>query len=115
MEEESAEFRTVKKCAPALQKALNGLESKVVYFLNEKGFITDDVSSQVLNVKTVLNVTDKTLMLVEGIKSRVSQDKNSYHELVRGFSNGGVLYKPIVEKLRNEYQRQSSMIQQDGE
>ena len=114
-EEESAEFRTVKKCAPLLQKALKGLESKVVYFLNEKGFITDDVMSQVLNVKTVLSVTDKTLMLVEGIKTRVDLDEDSYHELVHGFSQGGPHYAPIVKKLNEEYQRQTSTKQQNGE
>lgn len=114
-EEESAEFKTVKKCALSLQKALKGLENKVNIFLNEKGFITDDVYSQVLNVKTVLSVTDKTLMLVEGIKDRVDQDKDSYHILVRGLTQGGVHYAPIVKKLHEEYQRQTSMQQQDCE
>ena len=114
MEEESAEFKTVKICDPSLQMAFRDLESKLLHFLNVNGFITDDVQSQVLSVKSVLSVNDKTRMLAEGIKKRVSEKYDSYHELVRGLSRGGVHYEPIVKKLNEEYQRQISTQQQDG-
>ena len=106
----------MKICDPSLQTAFRDLETKLVHFLNMNGFISDDVQSQVLNVRSVLAVNDKTQMLVEGIRRRVSQKKDSYHELVRGLSRGGVHYEPIVKKLNEEYQRQisSSTQQQDG-
>ena len=108
-EKESVEFKTVKACAVRLAKALKGarLEIGMVNFLKEKGFITEEVRLSVIDIKTSLNVIDKTNLLVEGIKDRIDQDEDSFRVLVNKFKQSGVLYEPIVKKLTSEHIRQS--------
>ena len=107
-EDESIEFKTVKACAVRLAKALMGagLESAMVNFLKEKGFINEGVRLSVIDIKSPLNVADKTNLLVEGIKNRIDQDEDSFQVLVDKFKQSGILYKPIVNKLTQEYKRQ---------
>ena len=104
--EDSVEFKTVRRCTVALETALKGLDRKMVDFLNQNGFITDDVCDQVLNRVTLLSAADKAHELVKGIKNRVKLDKGSYFVLVGGLTQGGVLYQPILNILAEEYQRQ---------
>ena len=54
----------------------------------------------------MLSPANKAHELVKGIKNRVEQDKGSYFVLVGGLTQGDVLYKPIVNTLAEEYQRQ---------
>ena len=107
-EDESVEFKTVKACAVALTKALKGAgpETAMVNFLKEEGFINEDVRLSVIDIKTSLNVADKTNLLVEGIKNRIDQDEASFHVLVDKFKKSGVMYAPIVKKLTKEYEKQ---------
>ena len=108
-EDESVEFKTVKTCAGALTKALigAGLEIGMVNFLKEKGFITEGVRSKVIGMTTTLGDVDKTNLLVEGIKNRIDQDENSFQVLMDEFKRSGVMYEPIVNKLKNEHMRRS--------
>ena len=108
-EEESVEFKTVKVCDGALAKALKGagLEIGMVNFLKEKGFITEGVRSKVIGMTTTLGDVDKTNLLVEGIKDRIDQDENSFQVLMDEFKRSGVMYEPIVNKLKNEHMRRS--------
>ena len=107
-EEESIEFKTVKACAVKLGKALKGagLESAMVDFLKEKGFITEGVRLKVIGMTTPLGDDDKTTLLVEGIKNRIDQDERSFKVLVDKFGKSGVLYEPIFNKLTEEYEKQ---------
>ena len=104
--EDSAEFKTVKRCTVPLETALKGLDRNMVDFLYQNGFITDDACDQVLSAKSSSSVADKVYELVKGIKNRVKQDKESYLVLVNWLSQGDVLYQPIVNTLAEEYQRQ---------
>ena len=106
---ESIEFKTVKNCTLSLEKALNSLENKIVFFLNKNAFITDNVYSGVLNPKCLLTTSNKTYQLVEGIKNRIDQDKNSYQVLIDGFTQCGIGYAPIVRILEEEYAKQANM------
>ena len=107
--EDSAEFKTVKKCIIPLETALEGLDRNMVDFLYQNGFITDDVYDQVRSAKTLLSPADKAYELVKGIKNRVKQDKESYVVLVNWLSQGGAMYQPIVNTLTEEYQRQQQV------
>ena len=104
--EESVEFKTVKKCTVPLETALKGLDRNMVDFLYQNSFITDDICDQVLSAKSSLSVADKVYELVKGIKNRVKQDKESYLVLVNWLTEGGAMYKPIVNTVAEEYQRQ---------
>ena len=104
--EDSVEFKTVKKCTVPLETALKGLDRNMVDFLYQNSFITDDTCDQVLSAKSSLSVADKVYELVKGIKNRVKQDKESYLVLVNWLTEGGAMYKPIVNTLAEEYQRQ---------
>ena len=103
--EDSTEFKTVKRCTRPLETALKGLDSNMVDFLYQNGFIPDDNYDQIRSAKTLLSPADKAYELVKGIKNRVKQDKGSYIVLVGGLTQGGVLYQPIVNTLTEEYQR----------
>ena len=104
--EDSIEFKTVRRCTVALETALKGLDRNLVDFLYQNGFITEDVCDQVLNRVTLLSNADKAQELIKGIKNQVKQDKRNYFVLVGGLTQGGVLYKPILKVLDEEYQRQ---------
>ena len=96
----------MKACSVALGKTLKGADSGMVSFLEENGFITDEVRLRVIDVKTPLSAADKTNLLVEGIKDRIDLDEDSYKVLVDKFKLSGVFYGPIVKKLDKEYEKQ---------
>ena len=96
----------MKKCTVPLETALKGLDRNIVDFLYQNSFITDDTCDQVLSAKSSLSVADKVYELVKGIKNRVKQDKESYIVLVNWLTEGGAMYKPIVNTLAEQYQRQ---------
>ena len=105
---ESIELKTVKNCSISLDKALKSPENKIVFFLNINGFITDKVCASVLNPNSSLTADNKTYQLIEGIKNRIDQDKDSYQVLIDGFTQGGIKYTPIVRKLEEEYAKQTN-------
>ena len=59
------ELRTLKACTPQLETALKGLESGLVHFLNQEGFITDHVVDEVLNPLSMLTEADKACELLK--------------------------------------------------
>ena len=111
-EEESVEFKTVKACAGALTKTLAGagLDTPMMNFLKEKGFITETVRLNVIDTKSIMNIADKTNQVVEGIKVRIDLDKDSYKVLLNKFDRSGVLYEPIVKMLTKEYKQSAAAI-----
>ena len=56
---------------------------------------------------TTLGDVNKTNLLVEGIKNRIDQDEDSFQVLMDEFNRSGVMYEPIVNKLKNEHMRRS--------
>ena len=109
---DSPELKTIKKCAPDLETTLSGLEREFIHFLAQEGFISDQVSGDVLDPRSILTDEQKAGLLVQGIKRRVQLDANSYHILLEHFKNGGNLYKPIVRKLEQAY---SEIIHRNGQ
>ena len=104
---DSPDLRTLKACTPQLETALKGLDSGLVHFLNQEGFISDHVVDDVLNPQSMLTEADKAGELVKWIKNRVKKDPPSYHELLERLKQSDNLYKPIVKILEAEYARQS--------
>jgi hypothetical protein len=100
---DSAELKTVRKCTPYLEIALKGLESALVNFLNQEGFITDDVAEKIKNPVIVLTDIQKSTELTGWIKHRVELDPDSYHVLLDWIKAGGSHYKPIVKILEAEF------------
>ena len=105
---ESIELKSVKNCIISLDKALKSPENKIIFFLNVNGFITDEVCASVLNPNSSLTAANKTYQLIEGIKNRIDQDKDSYQVLINGFTQSGIRYTPIVRKLKEEYAKQAN-------
>ena len=105
---ESIELKTVKNCIVSLLKALKYPENEMVYFLNNNGFITDEVCTSVLNPYSSLTTANKACQLIEGIKNRIDQDKDSYQVLINEFTRVGIRYDPIVRKLKEEYAKQAN-------
>ena len=106
---DSLELRTVKKCSPELVTALKGLDSKLVHFLREEGFITDGIHEKVTNVASLLSKAEKASELVGCIEDRIEQDSGSYHIFLDWLKKGpGKYYEPIVKKLEAEFNRMSS-------
>ena len=115
MMEESIEYKTVNNCIIALEKALKSPENKMVLFLKNNGFINEEVCSNVLNPNSALTSANKTFQLIEGIKNRIDQHKKSYQVLIKGFTQGGIGYDPVVENLTKEYAKQVNSNMQSRE
>lgn len=100
---DSIELKTIKKCASQLETALVGLDSKLVHFLQEEGYITDDVHDRILNPASLLGRSDKASELVKWIRNRIQLHSESYHMLINWFRKNGKLYQPIVNILELEF------------
>ena len=105
---DSLELKTIKKCAPMLETALVGLDSKFVHFLQEEGYITDDVHDKILNPASLMSGLDKASELVKWIRNRVQLHSESYYMLITWFRKNGKLYQPIVDILELEFNREAS-------
>jgi len=99
---ESPELKAIKKCAPNLERALKGLDRDLVHFLNDEGFISDEVLNKVLNPVSVWSEDDKATELVKWIRNRVKQDPASFHTLLAWFKARGKYYEPIMMALEAE-------------
>lgn len=100
---DSAELYTILSCTTALETALRGVDSDLVHFLRDEGFISDDVLDHILNPGAIL---DEGEDLVMWIRSRVEQEPESYHVLVNYFILQGEPYQPIMRTLAEEYRNQ---------
>ncbi len=108
----SNELRTITKCSPKLETALNGVESELVHFLLDKGFITRAVCDEILEPKSSLNDADKASKLVKWIRNKVELDASKYHILLEFFQASGTFYKSIVDILQTEYESGAYVQQQ---
>ena len=97
------ELEAIKRCAPDLESALKNTDRKLVYFLNQEGFINDDDCDEILDQRSMLTAAQKAGKLVKSIKNRVKQDAKSFHVLLDRFKQDGTLYGPIIKKLTSNY------------
>lgn len=93
------ELETVRKYTSHLETALKGLDRKLVHFLRDEGFITDEVHDDVLNPRSMLTEAQRAGELVKWIRNRVKLDPSSFHVLLHCFKQSGSLYEPTVDKL----------------
>lgn len=105
---DSVELKTVKMCRQQLETALMGLGKKLVCFLSQKGFITDEDHEKICNPESFLSEADKAGIIAKRIVNRIQQDSDDYHKLVHWFKLAGIHYQPIVNTLDAEYKRQSN-------
>ena len=99
---DSREYCTVRNCSSELERALQE-DRDIVYFLNGKGFITDNDCEELLHPKTVLTSAQKAGQLVGAIKRRVSLSRQDYHTLVEHFRQNRRMYGNILDILEREY------------
>ena len=97
------ELEAIRKSTPYLETALKMLNRGLVYFLEEEGFISDDVCEKVLNPRTPLSEVERAGELVTRIRDRVKIDSRSFHQLVDRLKQDGATFEPIVKKLEAEY------------
>ena len=103
---EPIELTTIRNLANELETALQGVDRKLVHYLNRQGFIGDDECDDVfLNPRSTLRESEKAGELVKAIKKRVKQEPRDYHSLVNHLKEGGSRFQPIVEKLDKEFAR----------
>jgi hypothetical protein len=92
----SVEFTIVEKCTPNLEGAGLVEDSNLVYFLNEKGFLTRQDCEEILNPTSSLKIAS---MLVKLIRDRVQEEPTSYYTLFQRLKGGGERYQQIVKEL----------------
>ena len=107
---ESPEYRTVVSCIKQLETALFRSDRDVVHFLNQEGFITQEVHDDVLNPRSMLTDHQKAGELVSWIRMKVELSAQNYHALVKHLGQSGKHYESIVDILDNEYSRQRQEI-----
>ena len=99
---ESLEFRTILNCSTSLEYALKE-DRDVVYFLLKEGFITEELSDEILKPTSMLSAAEKAGKLVTRIRDRVKLSVQEYHNLIDYFSDNKRKYGPIVDKLGLAY------------
>ena len=102
----SREYRTVVNCAKPLGIALRSLDQDIVHFLQQEGFITEEVHDEVLKPRSVWTDHQKAGELVTGIRNRVELSAQNYHTLLNHLRQSGKHYRSIVKILDKEYSRQ---------
>ena len=100
---DSPELETVRKCTSHLETALKVLDRDLVHFLRDEGFVSSDVHDGILYPRSILTEVERAGELVKWIGNRVKQDPKSFHILLHHFKQRGVLYEPILEKLKAQY------------
>ncbi len=103
---ESREYRTVVSCTKQLETALFRSDRAIVHFLNQEGFISQEVHDEVLNPKSMWTDHQKAGELVTGIRNKVELSAQDYHTLLNHLHQSGKHYKGIVGILEKEYDRQ---------
>ncbi len=100
---DSCELRTVRSCTPKLETALQVLDRKLVHFMCDQGFITDEIRDSILTPATFWSDAARASEIVKWIRNRVKQNSSYYHLLLDWFRRGGELYRPIVETVNREF------------
>ena len=100
-----AEYRTIVQCTTQLEVALRSCDGVIVHFLNQEGFITEEVHDEVLNPR-LLNDYQKATKLVTGVRNKVFLRAQSYHTFLNYLCRRGNHYGSIVKILDEEYNRQ---------
>ena len=100
----SREFLTIKQCSASLETALQS-DRNIVYYLNRKGFITDEMFQDLVNPRSMLSASQKAGQLVVRIRNRVKLSPKDYHKLVAHLRQSGKQYSSIMEILDREYSR----------
>ena len=100
---DSPELETVRKCTSHLETALKVLDRELVHFLRDEGFFSSDVHDEILIPRSMLTEAERAGELVKWIGNWIKQDPKSFHILLHHFKQRGVLYAPIVEKLKTQY------------
>ena len=104
--DESCEYRTLVSTTVVLETALRVVDEDLILFLYQEGFITYEVSEDILNPKSMLTSRQKARELVTGIRNKVELSAQSYHTLVHRLRQSGKQYKSLMDILDREYIRQ---------
>ena len=104
------EYRTVVSCTKELETALLRSDRDIIHFLNQEGFITQEVHDDILNPRSMLTDHQKTGELVTRIRNKVELRAQNYHILVKHLGQRGKYYESIVKILDEEYSRQQQQV-----
>lgn len=96
---ESLEYKTIVSCAKQLEIAFSSLDRNLVHFLNQEGFITQEVCDDILNPRSTLTNREKAGELVTGIRKKVELSAPKYHSFLNYLCQRGKQYEDIVNIL----------------
>ncbi len=101
-EAESKEYITLVNCTAKLVIALRSDDS-ILHFLDREGFIKPNIYNRIKDPISLLSDSDKSGLLVTGIKDKVELNPKNYDKFVNHLRQNRRMYKDIVEILDDEY------------
>ena len=101
---ESTEYLTLLNCTGKLEIALQS-DRELAQFLNQEGFITDEVYTDVTNTTSVQTAVQKAGTLISCIKNKVKLNSSRYHRFVYYLRQNKRRYEDIVSILDKEYNK----------
>ena len=99
---ESKEHITLVNCTAKLVIALRSDDS-LLHFLDREGFIKPNIYNRIKDPISLLSDSDKSGLLVTGIKDKVELNPKNYDKFVNHLRQNRRMYKDIVEILDDEY------------
>ena len=101
-ESESKEYITIVNCTAKLVIALRS-DASILHYLDREGFIKPNIYEDVNNPKSLLSASEKSGLLVTGIRDKVELNPKNYHKFVDHLRQNRRLYRDIMEILDDEY------------
>ena len=101
---ETTEYLTLINCTGKLETALQS-DRELAQFLNQEGFITDEVYTDVTNTTSMQTPLQKAGTLIACIKNKVKLNSSRYHRFVYYLRQNKRRYEDIVSILDKEYNK----------
>ena len=104
----SVESITLINCTKKLETALSSDNRDIAHFMNAKGWISDEVHSDVTNPKSLFSATEKAGFLVSALKKKVKLNPQNFQIFLEHIRQDRY-HSDIAEILDREHERISKV------
>ena len=99
---DSVESNVLLRSTSLLERAFES-ESDLAHHLNKEGYLKDDDYDDVINPKTMLSRKENASILAGGIKNKVEQNPQRYHEFLKDLRLSPRKYGDVVDLLDKHF------------
>ena len=101
---DTMESVSLKKITRKLHVAFKSFNHHHYQLLMDNGFLNSDNYSRLTTV-LMLSDADKAHIVYEGVSNIVNQNPTKYHDLITLLNTFGIMFKPAVKNLREQYKK----------